>query len=137
MEQICNAAVRPFARRIGYRVKFSAPQIQGLRFVVIQRPRAAAAKDRELIPAFVHRAVAIDSLRNGQSGPTRAVRGDQLRCRPGAEAGKMSAIVPGRDDLQNAEAVLAIGDESERARGYHADLYVVHIAELALGGEHL
>src|SRR5437667_4000692 len=98
-EQICNAAVRLFARHIGYRVKLPAPQIQGLRFVVIQRPRAAAAKDRELIPALVHRAVAVDSFRNGESGPTRAVRGNQLRRRPGAEAGKMSAIVPGRDDL--------------------------------------
>src|SRR2546425_13316496 len=106
MEQICNAAVRLFARHIGYRVKLPAPQIQGLRFVVIQRPRAAAAKDRELISALVHRAVAAGSFRNGESGPTRAVPGDHLRSRPGAEAGKMSAIVPGRDDLQNAKAVL-------------------------------
>src|SRR5207245_6476470 len=107
MEQICSAAVRPFARHIGYGVKFSAPQIQGLRFVVIQRPRAAAAKDRELISALVHRAVAVGSFRNGESGPTRAVRGNQLRCRLGAEAGKMRAVVPGREDLENAEAVLA------------------------------
>src|SRR2546425_12492061 len=87
MEQICSAAVRLFAWHIGYRVKLPAPQIQGLRFVAIQRPRAATPEDRELIPAFVHRTVAIDSLRNGESGPTPAVRGDQLRRRPGAEAG--------------------------------------------------
>src|SRR5881296_3137995 len=102
-EALFERAAQPRAcameEHICYRVKLPAPQIQGLRFVVIQRPRAAAAKDRELIPALVHRAVAVDSFRNGESGPTRAVRGNQLRCRLGAEAGKMSAIVPGRDDL--------------------------------------
>src|SRR5947207_11624058 len=49
----------------------------------------------------------------------------------------MSRVVPRRQDLKNAEAVLAVGDEGEGAGGDHANFHIVDVVELALGGENL
>src|SRR5260370_17406661 len=49
----------------------------------------------------------------------------------------MNRVVPRRQDLKNAEAVLAVGDEGEGAGGDHANFYIVDVAELAFGGENL
>src|SRR5207245_9683669 len=54
-----------------------------------------------------------------------------------AEAGEMGGVVPGRNDLQDAQAVFAVGDEGESAGGDHADFHVVHVVELAFGREQL
>ena len=63
--------------------------------------------------------------------------GDEFRSGARTEAGKVRRIVPRREDLQNAEAVLAICDEGEGAGGDHPHLDVVDVVELAFGSEHL
>ena len=63
--------------------------------------------------------------------------GDEFRSGARAEAGKMSRVVPRRQDLKNAEAVLAVGDEGEGAGGDHANFYIVDVVELAFRGENL
>lgn len=63
--------------------------------------------------------------------------GDEFRSGARAEAGKMRKVVPRRQDLQNAEAVLAVGDEGEGAGGDHANFYIVDVVELAFGAEEL
>src|SRR5260370_10673617 len=49
----------------------------------------------------------------------------------------MNRVVARTQDLKNAEAVLAVGDEGEGAGGDHANFYIVDVAELAFGGENL
>src|SRR5580704_11280956 len=49
----------------------------------------------------------------------------------------MCGIVFGRQNLQNAQAILAISDEGERAGGYHPHFHVIDIVELTVGGEKL
>ena len=49
----------------------------------------------------------------------------------------MRGVVTRRDDLENAETVLAVGDESESAGGDHADFYVIDVVEVAFCGEEL
>src|SRR5260370_32808885 len=49
----------------------------------------------------------------------------------------MNRVVPRRQDLKNAEAVLAVGDEGEGAGGDHANFYIVDVVEVAFGGENL
>jgi len=61
--------------------------------------------------------------------------GDEFRRGARAEAGKMSRVVPRRQDLKNSEAVLAVGDEG--AGGDHANFYIVDVVELAFRGENL
>src|SRR6266478_9308999 len=39
----------------------------------------------------------------------------------------MRGIIPRRYDLQNPQAVVAVGNERESAPRYHPDLYIVHI----------
>ena len=63
--------------------------------------------------------------------------GDEFRSGARAEAGKMSRVVPRRQDLKNSEAVLAVGDEGESAGGDHANFYIVDVVELAFRGENL
>ena len=38
----------------------------------------------------------------------------------------MRGIVPRRNDLEDAKAVVAVGDERESAAGDHSNFYVVH-----------
>src|SRR5437762_10248595 len=38
----------------------------------------------------------------------------------------MRGVVPGRNNLQDAKAVVAVGDERESAAGNHSNFYVVH-----------
>src|ERR1700732_4820937 len=49
----------------------------------------------------------------------------------------MRGVVRGRQDLEDAKAVLPVGDEGEGAGGYHSYFYVIYIVELAIGGEEL
>ena len=41
---------------------FAIAQIQARSLLAIERPRAATPKHRNLVPALIHRAIAIDSL---------------------------------------------------------------------------
>ena len=54
-------------------------------FVAVQRPRAAAAEDRDLVPGLVHRAVAIEALRHRERRRVRVIGGDERWRRPRAE----------------------------------------------------
>ena len=49
----------------------------------------------------------------------------------------MRGIIPRRKNLQNAQAIFAVGNEGERAAGDHADFHVVDIVELAIRGKEL
>src|SRR5260370_23510960 len=103
-------------------------------FGAVERPCAAAAEDGELVAGLVNGAIPVDALRNRQRGSTRAGSGDEFRRGTRAEAGKMRGIVPGRENLQNAQTILAVRDKRECAGGDHADFYVVDVVELAFGG---
>src|SRR5216683_2854693 len=63
--------------------------------------------------------------------------GDEFGGGARAEAGEVRGVVPRRKYLENAEAVPAVGDESEGAGGDHTNFYVVDVVELAFGGEEL
>src|SRR5262249_40815972 len=88
---------------------------------------AAAAEDGQLVSGFVDGAIAINAFGNGESGAAGAGSGDEFWCGTRAEAGEVRGIVPRRDDLQDAQAVFAVGDESKGAGGDHADFYVVDV----------
>ena len=99
--------------------------IEALHFSAIEGTGAAAAEDGELVAGFVDGAVAVDAFGNGERGAASAGGGDQFWRGARAEAGEVRGIVPGRNDLQDAQAVFAVGDECERAARDHADLDVV------------
>src|SRR5258708_24424178 len=63
--------------------------------------------------------------------------GDELGSGARAEAGEMGRVVPRGEHLENAEAVLAVGDQGEGTGGDHANFYVIDVVELAFGGENL
>ena len=112
-------------------------KIETLHFRAIERAGATAAKDGKLVAGFIDRAVAIDSFRNGECRAASARRGNKLWRRAWAETGEMRRVIPRGNDLQDAQAVLAVGDESISTPGNHADFDVVHVVELAVGGENL
>src|SRR5712691_5965700 len=122
---------------IGNRVEMTVAKVQGLGLGSIEGTSAAAAKDGKLVAGFVYGPVAVDAFRNGQCWPASVHRSDEFWSGARAEAGEMAGVVPGRNDLQDAEAVLAVGDEGESAGGDHADFHVVHVVELAFGREQL
>ncbi len=49
----------------------------------------------------------------------------------------MRGIIPRRNNLQNAQAVAAIGDKSESSGVHHSDFYVVNIVQLMIAVEEL
>jgi hypothetical protein len=111
--------------------------VESPHFRTIERASAAAAENGELVAGFVDGAIPINAFRNGQRGAARSSCGDEFGSGARAEAGEMRGVVPRRKDLQNAQAVLAVGDKRERAGGYHADFHVVHVVKLAFGSEDL
>src|SRR5712692_3326101 len=111
--------------------------VQAAHFSAIERTRAPAPEDSELIAGFVDCTVAVNAFRNGKSRAARAGRGYEFRCGTRAKAGKMRRIVPRRKNLQHAEAVLAVRDEGKSARGHHSNFYVIDVVELAIGSEEL
>src|ERR1700746_1920518 len=95
----------PLLELVGDLIDFPVAEIQGGRLCSVERPRATPAKDGNLVAGFVHRALAVHAPRNRQRRAFRLSGGDQSWCGSGAETGKMSGVVPGRNDLQDAEAV--------------------------------
>ena len=55
----------------------------------------------------------------------------------GLKPEKWAGSSQGETICEHAQAVLAIGDEGKSAGGHHADFDVVHVVELAVGGENL
>ena len=104
---------------------------------MIEGTGAAAAEDGELVAGFVHGAVAVNALGDGEGWTFGASGRNEFRRRARAEAGEVGGVVEGRDNLQDAETIFAVGDEGEGASGDHADFYVVDIVELAIRGEEL
>src|SRR6266404_3483670 len=49
----------------------------------------------------------------------------------------MCGIVPRRNNLQNAQTVVAVGNKSESAPRYHSDLYIVYFMHRIVGIENL
>ena len=56
---------------------------------------------------------------------------------PRAEAREMRGVIPGRQNLQNPKAVLAVSNKGKRSCGHHSDFHVVDVIELALRREKL
>src|SRR5260370_24236581 len=121
----------------GVRVAGSGVNIQAGRFAGVGWPGAAPAEYGELVAGLIDGAMSIDALRNGKGGAASMGGGDELGSRARAEAGEMGRVVPRAEHLENAEAVLAVGDEGEGTGGNHADFYIVDVVELAFGGEDL
>src|SRR4029077_18091681 len=111
--------------------------VQAAHFGAIEGTGAAAPEDRQLVAGLVDGAVAVDTLRDGEGRAAGASSGDELRSRARAEAGKMRGVVPRGKNLQDAQPVLAVGNEGKSAGGDHSDLHVVHVIELAFGGKKL
>ncbi len=63
--------------------------------------------------------------------------GDEFWSWAGAKAGEMAGVVPGGDNLQDAETVFAFGGEGKRAAGDHANLDIIEIVDLATSGKEL
>ena len=64
------------------------------------------------------------------AGPLVSIRRDQLRRRPRAEAEIIRCVV-GREELHDAQAVLAVGEVGESAGAGHAELHVARVVDLA------
>src|ERR1700674_58594 len=111
--------------------------IEGADFSTVERTCAAAPEHSELISGFIDTPVAVNTFRNGKSRPAGVRCGNEFWCGPRAETRKMRWVVPRGDDLQHAKAVLAISHEGISTGRDHSDFYVVHIVELAFGGEQL
>ena len=111
--------------------------IQAAHFAAVEWPGAAAAEYGELVAGLIDGAISIDALRNGEGGAASMGGGDELGSGARAEAGEMGRVVPRGEHLENAEAVLAVGDEGEGTGGNHADFYIIDVVELAFGGKAL
>src|SRR5262249_48458727 len=128
------------ARRAGRRVldrpELAVAEVHPLHLGPVERTGAPPAEHRQLVPRLVDRAVAVEALGDGQRRALGLIGGDQPRRRPRAEAG-VARVVARREELEDAETVLAVGDVGEGAGVGHADLDVPGVVELAVGGEGL
>lgn len=122
---------------VGYGVELTVAQVNRPGLSSIERARATAAKNGELIAGFIHGAVAVDSFGDGQRWASRSRRCDQLWRWARAEAGEMRGVVPGGNDFEDAQAIFAVSDKSKHARRDHSNFHVVHVVELASSIKHL
>ena len=136
-EKMLGEVLGVSGRRIGNRVELAATEIERMGLRAVERAGTATAEDGQLVTGLVDGAVAVDALRNGEGRAAGASRGDEFGTRTRAETGKMRGVVPRGKNLQDAQAVLAVGNEGKGAGGDHADLHVVNVIELAFGGEEL
>src|SRR5580704_8294969 len=111
--------------------------IEALHFGTIEGTCAATAKDGELVAGFVDGAVSIDALGNGECWAARACSGDELWRRAWAETGEVRGIVPRRNDLEDAQAVVAVRDKCKDAARDHTHLDVIYLVHLVVGIEDL
>src|SRR5260370_753227 len=132
-----EVGLRVGGRGIGNAVELAAAEIKGVGLSAVERAGTSAAEDGELVAGLVDGTVTIDALRNGESGTAGMRGGDKFGSGARAKAGEMGRVVPRGEALENAEAVLAVGDEGECAGGDHADFYIVDVIELAFSGENL
>ena len=132
-----EVGLRVGGRGIGNAVELAAAEIKGVGLSAVERAGTSAAEDGELVAGLVDGTITIDALRNGESRTAGMRGGDKFGSGARAKAGEMGRVVPRGEDLENAEAVLAVGDEGECAGGDHADFYIVDVIELAFSGENL
>src|SRR6266404_5484370 len=128
-EKEAEAGLRVGGRGIGNAVELAAAEIKGVGLSAVERAGTSAAEDGELVAGLVDGTITIDALRNGESRTAGMRGGDKFGSGARAKAGEMGRVVPRGEDLENAEAVLAVGDE--------ADFYIVDVIELAFSGENL
>ena len=105
-------------------------------FSVVERVRAAAPEDGELIPTLISGAVAVNCSRDDDCGTGRATCCNQLWRGPRAESVGFEGIFRG-NHLQDAQTVAAIGNVCENTGVHCADFYAVHIIQFAAGSKHL
>src|SRR5271168_64260 len=134
-----GSCLRMLGRLIGDGIRLvgAGVDVELANFVAVERTGAAAAEDGELIAGLVDGAVAVDAFGDGESGAFGMAGGDELGSRTGTEAGEMGGVVPGGKNFEDAQAVVAVGDEGKGAAGDHADFYVVDVVHGAVGIEHL
>ncbi len=103
----------------------------------VERASADAAEDADLVAGLVDGAVAVDALgdRQGMALLRQLEGGDQPRRGPGAEAVVAGRL--GRGELDDPQAVLAVGQVGELADVGDAELHVVEVVDAAAGVEDL
>ena len=98
--------------------------------------RAAPAKDNRLSAGFIDHPIAFETARNADRFAFARISRDQFRIRSRAESLRAGDGI-GRNQLDDAQSIFAIGDERE-LRGVDApDLHRARVIERAAGVEHL
>ena len=103
----------------------------------VERSSPDAAEDADLVPRLVHGAVAVYTLGNRQC--MALLRQRESRDQPGSGPGTEAVIAGrlGRRELDDPEAVLAIGKVRKLTDVRDAQLDVVKIVDTTSGIEHL
>src|SRR2546427_8455410 len=95
--------------------------VERTHFVAVERPGPTAAKHRELVARFIDGTVPVNPFRNTERGTARVRSGNKFGRGPRAEAREMRGVIPGRQNLQNPKAVLAVSNKGKRSCGHHSD----------------
>src|SRR5437773_7500674 len=124
-------AARPEARarRVvsWHRVHLSVAEVETLHLEERHRPRADAIEDRDLIAALVDRAIAVETLGDGQRWADGAPPRDEPRRGTRTES-RVGGRPLRRGELQDLQP-FAVGDVGERAGVRRCDLDVVDVFE--------
>src|ERR1700732_2744446 len=101
----------------------------------MKRTRTAAAEDDRLSAGLIDNSIALQSSRNANRCTFGVMRRDQLRIRSRTESLRTRHGVR-RNQLDDAQPVLAVGDERELRRADASDLNRARIVERAIRIEH-
>jgi len=71
--------------------------VQAAHFGAVERAGAAAAEDSQLVAGLVDRAVAVDTLRDGEGGASGASSGDELGVGRGLKPEKCAGRPKGKE----------------------------------------
>ncbi len=111
-------------------------QIKPFHFVQVKWSRTAPAEHNGLSAGFIHHPVAVESARNGDRFTLGRIGRNQFRVRPRTESLRTRNGI-GRDQLNHAQTVSSISDESELRRVHASDLDCARVVEQSAGIEHL
>ena len=130
-------AINSFVRSVeAFRFCFVTSKNKTIHLVEMKWTRAAPAKDDGLSASFIDDAIAFQAARNANRFAFGRICRDQFRIRPRAESLRAGNGV-GRNQLDDAQSIFAIGDERE-LRGVDAtDLHRARVIERAARVEHL
>jgi len=93
IEKEAEAGLRVGGRGIGNVVELAAAEIKGMGLSAVERTGTAAAEDGELVAGLVDGTVAIDALRNGESGAAGMSGGDDYVTNGGTKGFEAPLII--------------------------------------------